>query len=104
METESSDKITLNNLNESLLQEMFSQTVVQHYQENMSCRLLHTETVVKFMRDSAECKREDKTEAVYSENIGSNGVCEVLVENHQLLLQHRIKYVSFFYINGKLYS
>lgn len=46
-----------------LLQEMFGRIVVDHCQENLKCRLLHRETVVKTMRKIDECKGKDKAEA-----------------------------------------
>lgn len=71
VKTESSDEIISSSLNLSSLQEMFGRMVVGNCQQNLTCRLLHTETVVKTMRNCVECKRENEHEGKIPENLNA---------------------------------
>lgn len=68
VKSESSDEMVSSSLNLSSLQEMFGRMVVGNCPQNLTCRLLHTETVAKTMRNFVECKRENEYEGKIPEN------------------------------------
>lgn len=61
--TESSENV-------SILQEIFGRVVIEHCQDNLTCRLLHRESILKTIVNSVECKIKGKCEAVYLEDVG----------------------------------
>ena len=67
MKTEFPDQALCDNLH--LLQDMFGQTVVEYCQKNLTCRLLHTENVVKALRNNVEYNKKFISEAVYTKNV-----------------------------------
>lgn len=67
------DNVTSDNI--CLLQEMFGRVVTEQDQENMACRLLHREIVVKTFRNFGEGKNKDKSVAASLEKVyGVKGI------------------------------
>lgn len=71
VKTEVSDEIISSSLNLPSLQEMFDRMVIGNCQQNLTCRFLHTESVVNTMRNCVGCKGENEHEGKGLENLNA---------------------------------